>query len=125
MGFLAFIRFLLSLIVSFFFLSSATIALGSGLTFDDIEIHEVALEKEAFDTLDDYPQPNPNRRCELIVVIINLQDNYRQQRFSFWGEGKNWRSARNGAFSNYQGRIESGNFYRGRYNHSFRFNNCQ
>ena len=52
MGFLAFLRFLVAMAAAFFAsMSISIVAMGSILDINSIEIHEVAFEKENFDTL--------------------------------------------------------------------------
>jgi len=65
-----------------------------------------------------------DKRCDLVVIIVDLQDNFSRKRHEFSGQGRNWKDARWQAFDSYRNWINQGRFWQNRYNHSFAYRNC-
>lgn len=63
-------------------------------------------------------------RCNLVVVIVDLQDNFSRKRHEFSGQGRNWKDARWQALESYRSWINKGRFWQNRYNHSFAYRSC-
>lgn len=88
--------------------------------YDGVAIYDV-VEGEGYG----YPPPaNRNRRCELVVVIVNVTNDYSRERFTFWGQGTSWAKSRRDAFDRYFGSINTGRFWQSNFNHSFAYRNC-
>ena len=96
-----------------------SMALGEPI---DTSPYEMAEDNE-FIELQDYDQEG-SFRCELVVVVINLNSNYETQRHSFWGSGRSWGDSRIGAFQSYGRWIGSHSLWRTNHRHKFYFNNC-
>lgn len=125
MSFPRFLRFLMAFVASFFLYTGVSLAntTTENVDFDfGPDIYTVEFDKADFDTLSEYPPRD--FRCQIIVIIVDLSDNYSRQQFGFWGTGRSWSDSRNSAFQRYGRHINTGGFWRSRYNHSFAFRNC-
>ena len=81
------------------------------------------LEETEFIELQDYDQEG-TFKCEIVVVVVNLNNNYETQRRSFWGDGNSWNNSRSNAFREYGRWIGSQSNWRTNHRHRFHFNNC-
>jgi len=104
------------------FLSTAVMAEEIGYD-EELVMYDVAQEKSELG--EDFDILGGRFRCELIVIIVDRGNNNRRQRHSFFGDGRSFEQSRGFAFSNYNRFINRGQFWRGRFNHSFAYNNCQ
>lgn len=119
----------ISLLFLFWVLSAPTIALSSGTmvqTLEEFDVYnEFDLTEYASDdfNLDD-ALPSSSFNCEIIIVVIDLGNRYRRTNHRVFGSGRSFGESRRNAFRSYEGFINKHRFWRNRFNHSFRYNNC-
>ncbi len=132
--------FIVALIASALLYS--TMVLSQGVTYsEELRAYDVALDQEddaelweGLDELgldqgdlylfDHHGGNGRNFRCEIIVIIVDRGNNNRRQRHRFFGNGRNFESARRGAFGSFERHINQGRFWRNRFNTSFAYRNC-
>ena len=83
---------------------------------------------DTFDDLDSdptYPGDGRDRfRCELVIVIVNLNNRFERKRHSIFSGGRSWSDSRGRVFQEYGRWIGQNRFFGTQFQHSFYFNNC-
>ena len=67
---------------------------------------------------------NNRFRCELVIVVVNINNRFERQRHSVFGNGRSWGDSRGQAFNQYGQWIGRNQFWGNQFRHSFYFNNC-
>lgn len=65
-----------------------------------------------------------NFRCEIVIIVVNVNNRFERQRHSVFGNGRSWGDSRGNAFNQYGQWIGRNEFWGNQFRHSFYFNNC-
>ena len=67
---------------------------------------------------------NRGFRCEIVIILVNVNNRFERQRHSVFGNGRSWGDSRGNAFGQYGQWIGRNQFWGNQFRHSFYFNNC-
>ena len=115
----------------FFLLAFLYVFLNSGLALGEQESDYLEMPDSSELVYDDefkdpsYPGDDIDRfRCELVIVIVNLNNRFERKRHSIFAGGRSWSESRGRVFQEYGRWIGQNRFFKTQFQHSFYFNDC-